>query len=57
MEPFSADHPYNRIMDRENVIFTPHSAWAAVEARNRCVREVAENINAFFAGKLRNRCC
>lgn len=57
MEPFSADHPYNRIMDRENVIFTPHSAWGAVEARNRCVREVAENINAFFAGKLRNRCC
>lgn len=54
-EPLPADHPYHRIMDRENVIFTPHCAWGAQEARNRCVREVAENINAFARGEVRNR--
>ncbi|MBR4289906.1 MAG: hydroxyacid dehydrogenase [Oscillospiraceae bacterium] len=54
-EPLPEDHPYHRIMDRENVIFTPHCAWGAQEARNRCVREVAENINAFKRGEKRNR--
>lgn len=56
-EPLPADHPYSRIMDRPNVIFTPHCAWSAQEARDRCVREVAENIHAFAQGKKRNRCC
>lgn len=54
-EPLPADHPYQRIMNRENVIFTPHSAWGAQEARNRCVFEVAENIAAFDRGKRHNR--
>ena len=55
-EPFPVDHPYSRIMDRENVILTPHCAWGAQEARNRCVRIVAENIRDFEAGKHSNRC-
>ena len=54
-EPLPKDHPYHRIMDRENVIFTPHCAWGAQEARNRCVRETAENIRAFCCGERRNR--
>lgn len=57
VEPLPADHPYNRIMDRDNVIFTPHSAWGSKEARNRCIREVAENIRAFARGENHNRCC
>lgn len=56
-EPFPMTHPYSRIMDRPNVIFTPHCAWGALEARNRCVREVAENILAFGRGQQRNRVC
>lgn len=56
-EPLPADHPYSRIMDRPNVILTPHCAWGAQEARNRCVRIVAENICAFAAGQRKNRCC
>lgn len=55
VEPFPADHPYSRIMDRPNVILTPHCAWGAQEARNRCIREVAKNIEAFFRGESRNR--
>lgn len=56
-EPFPMEHPYSRIMDRPNVIFTPHCAWGALEARNRCVREVAENILVFARGQRRNRVC
>lgn len=57
VEPFPEEHPFTRILDRNNVILTPHSAWGAVEARNRCVSIVAENICAFFAGENKNRCC
>ena len=57
VEPFPEEHPFTRILDRNNVLLTPHSAWGAVEARNRCVSIVAENICAFFAGENKNRCC
>ena len=54
-EPLPETHPYHRIMDKPNVIFTPHCAWGAQEARDRCVRMVAENIHAFGRGKRHNR--
>lgn len=54
-EPLPEDHPYHRIMDRDNVIFTPHTAWGSLEARNRVICEMAENIRAFYAGEERNR--
>ena len=55
VEPFPQDHPFTRILDRNNVCFTPHMAWGSAEARNRCVRKMAENMKAFFAGEQRNR--
>ena len=33
---------------------TPHLAWASVEARQRCVREVYLDIAAFLHGGIRN---
>ena len=57
VEPFPVDHPFSCIMDRDNVILTPHCAWGSHEARNRCIRVVGGNIRAFFAGENRNRCC
>lgn len=38
-----------------NLIVTPHIAWAAKEARQRVLQEVALNIAAFQQGELRNR--
>lgn len=38
-----------------NYILTPHIAWAAREARQRCIDEMAENIEAFQRGDSRNR--
>ncbi len=55
IEPFPADHPYNRISNLPNVCLTPHIAWGAAESRNRCVRIMAENIQAFQAGRAENR--
>lgn len=54
-EPFGADHPYMRILDRDNVLLTPHTAWGAIETRNRCMAIVADNIAAWQQGKKQNR--
>lgn len=55
VEPFSESHPYYEIKDRENVCFTPHMAWGAYEARERCLNEISKNILAFINGNRRNR--
>ena len=54
-EPFGKDHPFQAILDRPNVCLTPHMAWGASEARNRCIAVVAENIRAFSNGVRMNR--
>jgi glycerate dehydrogenase len=38
-----------------NLILTPHIAWAAREARQRCVDEMAANITDFLRGGRRGR--
>ena len=52
-EPPPPDHP---LLDSSipNLIITPHSAWIA-RARQRLVGEIAENLDAFLAGRSRNR--
>lgn len=54
-EPMAKDSPYQRIKDYENVILTPHMAWAAYEARIRCMNEIAKNIKSFYNNEIRNR--
>jgi glycerate dehydrogenase len=39
--------------DVPRLIVTPHSAWGAVEARQRIVAQLSENAQAFFAGAPR----
>jgi glycerate dehydrogenase len=38
-----------------NLIVTPHVAWAALEARQRCIDEMAANLADFLAGGRRGR--
>ena len=38
-----------------NLLLTPHVAWAAREARQRCIDEIAANIRDFRAGGRRGR--
>lgn len=54
-EPFGKEHPFTRILGRENVLLTPHMAWGSFEARTRCLAVVAENITRFFAGNAQNK--
>ena len=55
VEPFTKEHPFYAIRDREDVCLTPHMAWGAYEARARLIEEIAENIRSFSAGGSRNR--
>jgi glycerate dehydrogenase len=54
-EPFPETHPLYDVRDLPNVCLTPHMAWGAFEARQRCLDEIAENIRAHFAGERRSR--
>jgi len=38
-----------------NPLVDPHNAWSAIEARQRCLDEVAANIADFLKGGTRNR--
>ena len=53
-EPPAPDHP---LLDPSipNLIVTPHVAWAAREARQRCLDEIALNVQSFLTGGRRNR--
>ena len=53
-EPPTADDP---LLDPAipNLILTPHVAWAAREARQRCLDEMAANVRDFAAGERRSR--
>lgn len=53
-EPLQTSNPLSLLKDSNRLIITPHLAWASVEARARCVEEVAKNIAAFQAGEPRN---
>lgn len=53
-EPIAADNPLGRFTDSNRLIITPHMAWASVEARERCVDGVYQNIKNFLAGDPSN---
>ena len=53
-EPLELTNPLSELKDSNQIIITPHLAWASVEARTRCVEETAKNILAFLEGKDRN---
>ena len=54
-EPMPESHPFQKIKDCPSVCLTPHMAWGAYEARERCMREIKENIISFINGEMRNR--
>lgn len=43
-EPLPADHPLLHTRHPEKLRFTPHTAWASVEARSRLAHSIAQNI-------------
>lgn len=53
-EPLEESNPLSRLKDSNQLIITPHLAWASVEARTRCVEEAYKNIETFLRGGSRN---
>lgn len=53
-EPITTDNPLGKIMDSNRLLITPHLAWASVEARERCVDGVYQNIKNFLNGTPSN---
>ena len=53
-EPFPEDHPFYALRTDDRVCLTPHMAWGALEARQRCLQEMILNIRAFENGTPRN---
>ena len=44
----------NVLLEANNVMITPHSAWSTLQARQKLVDETIINIRSFFDGKPRN---
>ena len=54
-EPMPESHPFRDIKDCPNVILTPHMAWGSIEARERCLSVICQNLAAFLKGEKQNR--
>ena len=52
-EPPAVDNPLIKY-SADNLIITPHIAWASRQSRQNLVNEIAENIKAYQQGKPRN---
>ena len=50
-EPMAPDNP---LLTAPNMVITPHIAWASLEARQRLIHTVADNVKAYLAGERRN---
>ena len=50
-EPINADSP---LLGLDNMIITPHIAWAATEARQRLMDVATDNVRQYLAGNMQN---
>ena len=51
VEPILEDNPLLKVKNKDRLLLTPHIGWASIEARNRLVKMVAENIKEFISQK------
>lgn len=47
-EPIKPDNPLLAVKNKDRLLFTPHIAWASVEARTELIEGVKENIENFI---------
>ncbi len=46
-EPISTDHPFLKTKAKDKMVLLPHIGWASIEARERLVAKIADNIKAY----------
>ena len=46
-EPIQANNPLLKILNRENLLLTPHIGWASIESRQRLIEKLAKNIEEY----------
>jgi len=51
VEPMETDSPFLKMKKKDNIIITPHIAWASVEARRRLMAIIEEQIAEFLKNK------
>ncbi|MCR4942489.1 MAG: D-2-hydroxyacid dehydrogenase [Campylobacter sp.] len=49
-EPMRENHPLLNVKNQENLLITPHIAWASKEARTTLVERISQNIKEFLGG-------
>ena len=47
-EPIDEQSPLLAVQNKEQIIITPHIAWASIESRNRLIKSIVNNINEFL---------
>lgn len=50
-EPMVQDSPYLHVKKEERILLSPHIAWASVEARERLLEGIIQNIKTFLKDK------
>lgn len=50
-EPIAGDNPLMHIKNKDRLLITPHMAWASIEARQKLLEGIVENIETFL-GKV-----
>ena len=48
VEPILEDNPLLKVKNKDRLLLTPHIGWASIEARNKLVQMVANNIRDFL---------
>lgn len=47
-EPMAATNPLTEVLDYDNLLITPHIAWASLEARTRLIQIIEGQIREYF---------
>lgn len=50
-EPIAEDNPLMHIKHKERLLITPHIAWASIEARQKLLAGIVENIEHYIKGE------